>query len=37
MAGRVRQLETGYVRTYAASLFLGVVLLLGYFLIRSSF
>jgi len=36
-ASRVRQLETGYVRSYAASLLLGLVLLLGYFLIRSSF
>jgi NADH-quinone oxidoreductase subunit L len=37
LGDQVRRLETGYVRTYAASLFLGVVLLLGYFLIRSSF
>ena len=30
----LRRLQTGSVRTYAASLFLGVVLILGYYLWR---
>jgi NADH-quinone oxidoreductase subunit L len=29
---RLRRVQTGSVRTYAASLFLGVVLILGYYL-----
>ena len=29
---RLRRIQTGSVRTYAASLFLGVVLILGYYL-----
>jgi NADH-quinone oxidoreductase subunit L len=33
-AGILRRLQTGSVRTYAASLFLGVVLILGYYLWR---
>ena len=32
-AAALRQLQTGSVRTYAAALFLGVVLILGYYLI----
>ena len=32
LAELVRRLQTGSVRTYAASLFLGVVLILGYYL-----
>ncbi|MCA1563934.1 MAG: NADH-quinone oxidoreductase subunit L, partial [Acidobacteria bacterium] len=31
-SGLLRQVQTGSVRTYAASLFLGVVLILGYYL-----
>jgi hypothetical protein len=30
----MRRLQTGSVRTYAAALFLGVVLILGYYLVR---
>jgi NADH-quinone oxidoreductase subunit L len=33
-SSRLRRLQTGSVRTYAASLFLGVVLILGYYLLR---
>jgi NADH-quinone oxidoreductase subunit L len=33
-SGRLRRLQTGSVRTYAASLFLGVVLILGWYLWR---
>jgi NADH-quinone oxidoreductase subunit L len=33
-SGGLRRLQTGSVRTYAASLFLGVVLILGYYLFR---
>ena len=33
-AASVRQIETGYVRNYALSIFLGVVLILGYLLLR---
>jgi NADH-quinone oxidoreductase subunit L len=33
-SGVLRRLQTGSIRTYAASLFLGVVLVLGYYLIR---
>jgi NADH-quinone oxidoreductase subunit L len=33
-AGRLRRLQTGFVRNYALSLLLGVVALLGYFLLR---
>jgi NADH-quinone oxidoreductase subunit L len=32
-SNRLRRLQTGSVRTYAASLFLGVVLILGYYLL----
>ena len=31
-SGTLRQLQTGSVRTYAASLFLGVVMILGWYL-----
>jgi len=30
----MRQFETGYVRTYALSVFLGVVIILGYLILR---
>ncbi len=33
LAGRMRLLQTGYVRTYALSVFIGVVLILGYLII----
>ena len=33
-AAMLRRLQTGSVRTYAGSLFLGVVLVLGYYLWR---
>ena len=33
-AARLRQVETGFVRTYALSIFLGVVLIIGYLLFR---
>jgi NADH-quinone oxidoreductase subunit L len=33
-SGALRRMQTGSVRTYAASLFLGVVLILGYYLLR---
>ena len=33
-AGALRRLQTGSVRTYASSLFVGVVLVLGYYLWR---
>jgi NADH-quinone oxidoreductase subunit L len=33
-AATLRRLQTGSVRTYASSLFLGVVLVLGYYLWR---
>ena len=33
-SGGLRRLQTGSVRTYAASLFLGVVVILGYYLFR---
>jgi hypothetical protein len=31
----LRRLQTGSVRTYAASLFLGVVLILGWYLLKT--
>ena len=31
---RLRRLQTGSIRVYAASLFLGVVLILGWYLMR---
>ncbi len=31
----LRRLQTGSVRTYAGSLFLGVVLILGYYLVET--
>jgi NADH-quinone oxidoreductase subunit L len=31
---RLRRLQTGSIRAYAASLFLGVVLILGWYLLR---
>jgi NADH-quinone oxidoreductase subunit L len=34
IAGRMRYLETGYVRNYALSVFLGVVIILGYLILR---
>jgi NADH-quinone oxidoreductase subunit L len=34
IAGQMRQIQTGYVRNYALSLFLGVVLIVGYILLR---
>ena len=33
-SGSLRRLQTGSVRTYAAALFLGVVLIVGYYLVR---
>ncbi len=33
-AARLRTLQTGYVRNYALSVFVGVILVIGYFLIR---
>ena len=36
MSEMLRRLQTGSVRTYAASLFAGVVLILGYYLWRLS-
>jgi NADH-quinone oxidoreductase subunit L len=30
----LRRLQTGSVRTYAAAIFVGVVLMLGYYLVR---
>ena len=33
-SGALRRLQTGSVRTYAASLFFGVVLILGWFLLK---
>jgi len=33
-SGGLRRVQTGSVRTYAASLFLGVVLILGWYLFR---
>jgi NADH-quinone oxidoreductase subunit L len=33
-AGRLRQVQTGYVRNYAISLFVGLILMLSYLLIR---
>jgi NADH-quinone oxidoreductase subunit L len=33
LAGRLRRLQTGYVRTYALSVFIGVVIILGYLVI----
>ena len=35
VSGGLRRLQTGSVRTYAASLFLGVVLILGWYLLKS--
>jgi hypothetical protein len=32
ISGWLRRAQTGSIRTYAASLFLGVVLILGYYL-----
>jgi NADH-quinone oxidoreductase subunit L len=32
-SNRLRRIQTGSMRTYAASLFLGVVLILGYYLL----
>ena len=34
LSASLRRLQTGSVRTYAASLFLGVVLILGWYLLR---
>jgi NADH-quinone oxidoreductase subunit L len=34
LSGGLRRLQTGSVRTYAASLFLGVVLILGWYLLK---
>ena len=34
LAGALRRAQTGSVRTYAASLFLGAVLILGWYLFR---
>ncbi len=34
VATRLRSLQTGYVRNYALSILAGVILVLGYFLIR---
>ncbi|MEK6588643.1 MAG: NADH-quinone oxidoreductase subunit L [Chloroflexota bacterium] len=33
-AGRLQRLQTGYVRNYAISVFVGLVLIVGYFLLR---
>jgi len=33
-SGRLRRLQTGSIRAYAASLFLGVVLIVGWYLMR---
>jgi NADH-quinone oxidoreductase subunit L len=33
-AGKMRRLQTGYVRNYALSVFLGVVVILGYLILR---
>jgi NADH:ubiquinone oxidoreductase subunit 5 (subunit L)/multisubunit Na+/H+ antiporter MnhA subunit len=33
-SGNLRRLQTGSIRVYAASLFLGVVLILGWYLTR---
>jgi NADH-quinone oxidoreductase subunit L len=35
-AGLLRRLQTGYVRNYALALFVGVIVLLGYFLLQLS-
>ena len=34
LASQMRRIQTGYVRTYALSVFLGVVLILGYLILR---
>ncbi len=34
MAGAFRKLQTGYIRNYALSIFLGVVIILGYLVLR---
>jgi NADH-quinone oxidoreductase subunit L len=34
LAGWMRKMQSGYVRTYALSLFLGVVLIIGYLILR---
>jgi NADH-quinone oxidoreductase subunit L len=34
LAGGMRRLQSGYVRTYALSVFIGVVIILGYLIIR---
>jgi len=34
LAGRMRRLQTGFVRNYALSVFLGVVIILGYLILR---
>jgi hypothetical protein len=34
-SGVLRRAQTGSVRTYAASLFLGVVLILGWYLLKT--
>ena len=34
LSGSLRRLQTGSIRAYAASLFLGVVLILGWYLVR---
>jgi len=34
VAERLRQVQTGYVRNYALSIFVGVVIILGYLLLR---
>ena len=33
-SGRLRRLQTGSIRAYAASLFFGVVVILGWYLLR---
>jgi NADH:ubiquinone oxidoreductase subunit 5 (subunit L)/multisubunit Na+/H+ antiporter MnhA subunit len=35
VAQRLRKLQSGYVRNYALSVFVGVVLILGYFIITT--
>jgi NADH-quinone oxidoreductase subunit L len=34
LAAVLRRLQTGFVRTYALSVFLGVVIILGYLILR---
>ena len=33
-AGRLRKIQTGFVRNYALVVFLGVVLIIGYLILR---